>query len=154
MPDAFDPYHKWLGIAPEEQPPSHYRLLGIRTFESDPDVIETASDQRMLLLRTFQAGQHAEQSQQLLNQISAAKVCLLDTKRKAAYDSELRSKGAAQETQQEQPPAVQAVRAPKVPPPSPAFTPSAFQPGTRPAGRSRKPPWQQPAVLAIGGAGC
>ena len=26
---AFDPYHIWLGIPPEDQPPSHYRLLAI-----------------------------------------------------------------------------------------------------------------------------
>ena len=25
----FDPYHRWLGIPPEEQPADHYRLLGI-----------------------------------------------------------------------------------------------------------------------------
>ena len=34
---TFDPYHKWLGILPEEQPPNHYRLLGIVDFESDED---------------------------------------------------------------------------------------------------------------------
>jgi hypothetical protein len=36
--EAFDPYRKWLGIPPEEQPPNHYRLLGIALFEDDPDV--------------------------------------------------------------------------------------------------------------------
>ena len=31
---AFDPYHKWLGIPPKQQPPDHYRLLGVeRAFE-------------------------------------------------------------------------------------------------------------------------
>ena len=35
--DHFDPYHKWLGIAAHEQPPTHYRLLGIAPFECDPD---------------------------------------------------------------------------------------------------------------------
>src|SRR5687768_18381170 len=44
MVDVFDPYHKWLAIPPEEQPPHHYRLLGIKLFESDPDVIESAAD--------------------------------------------------------------------------------------------------------------
>lgn len=33
MPEPFDPYSEWLGIAPEEQPPDHYRLLGIAPFE-------------------------------------------------------------------------------------------------------------------------
>ena len=39
MSDQFDPYHVWLGIPPEEQPPSHYRLLGLRPLEADGDVI-------------------------------------------------------------------------------------------------------------------
>ena len=29
MKQSFDPYHKWLGIPPEDQPPHHYRLLGV-----------------------------------------------------------------------------------------------------------------------------
>ena len=29
MDEQFDPYHKWLGIPPEEQPPNYYRLLGV-----------------------------------------------------------------------------------------------------------------------------
>ncbi len=29
----FDPYHKWLGIPPDEQPANHYRLLGLELFE-------------------------------------------------------------------------------------------------------------------------
>ena len=36
MNEAFDPYYKWLGIPREEQPPNHYRVLGIRVFEEDP----------------------------------------------------------------------------------------------------------------------
>ena len=36
---VFDPYHVWLGIPLREQPPNHYRLLGIARFENHPDVI-------------------------------------------------------------------------------------------------------------------
>ena len=36
MPDDFDPYHLWLGIAPNEQPPNHYRLLAVEPFEDNP----------------------------------------------------------------------------------------------------------------------
>jgi hypothetical protein len=50
----FDPYHIWLGIPPDEQPPHHYRLLGIRIFEDNVEVIAHAADQRMAHLRTFQ----------------------------------------------------------------------------------------------------
>ena len=53
---AFDPYHKWLGVPPHQQPPNLYRLLGISLFESDADVISYAADQRMALLRSIAAG--------------------------------------------------------------------------------------------------
>ena len=90
MGPSFDPYHKWLGIPPEEQPPSHYRLLGIREFETDPDVIEAAADQRMGHLRRYQTSQHAELSQRLLNEVAAARICLLNPSKRAAYDEQLK----------------------------------------------------------------
>ena len=92
MAPAFDPYHKWLGIPPAEQPPNHYRLLAINPFESDPDVIEGAADQRMVHLRSLQTGQHADLTQELLNKISAAKLCLLRPDKKQEYDDQLRAK--------------------------------------------------------------
>ena len=85
----FDPYFKWLGIPPEEQPPNHYRLLAIPVFTSDPEVIEHAADQRMAHLRSVQTGQRAVLAQALLNQIAMAKVCLLDTAQKSTYDQSL-----------------------------------------------------------------
>jgi hypothetical protein len=95
-PEAdFDPYLKWLGIRAKERPPDHYRLLGLETFESDPDVISTAADARMLHVKTFQAGTHAALSQRLLNEIAAAKVCLLNPEKKAQYDRTLRQRVAA-----------------------------------------------------------
>ena len=87
---TFDPYHKWLGIPAAEQPPNHYRLLAINLFEDDPDVIEGAADRQMSHVRTFQAGPHSADSQKLLNELSAAKICLLDPHKRAAYDAELR----------------------------------------------------------------
>lgn len=90
MVEAFDPYHKWLGIPAEEQPPNHYRLLAIKLFEEDLEVIEHAGDRQMAHLRTFQAGRHGPMSQKLLNEVAAAKICLLNTQKKAAYDAQLR----------------------------------------------------------------
>src|SRR5687767_15140721 len=86
---SFDFYHKWLGIPPAEQPPNHYRLLGIATFEEDADVIETAAEQRMALVRTRQTGKYAAASQKLLNEIAAARLELLQPERKKAYDESL-----------------------------------------------------------------
>ena len=90
MSDNFDPYFKWLGIPPEQQPPDHYRLLGVPAFVADVDVISHAADQRMTHLRGFQNGQHAALSQQLLNHVAAARACLLSPERKAQYDAQLR----------------------------------------------------------------
>ena len=91
MSTAFDAYFKWLGIPPEEQPPNHYRLLGVPLYVADADVITNAADQRMAHLKGFQTGKHSVLSQEILNEISKARLCLLDASRKAAYDAELRA---------------------------------------------------------------
>jgi formylglycine-generating enzyme required for sulfatase activity len=89
MSGVVDAYHEWLGIPPGEQPPNHYRLLGVPLFEENPKVIENAADRQMAHLRTFQGGSRSLLSQQLLNEVSAARVCLLNPDKKAAYDAEL-----------------------------------------------------------------
>lgn len=91
MPEGFDPYYKWLGIPPQDQPPHHYRLLAIPLFEADPDVIECAADQRMGHVRTFQTGRYAAYSQQILNELAAARICLLSREKKLAYDTQLKA---------------------------------------------------------------
>jgi hypothetical protein len=95
MAESFDPYRKWLGIPKREQPPNHYRLLALDWFEDDPEVIEAAADRQMAHVRTYQGGRHADDSQRLLNELSAARVCLLSPEKKAAYDAQLRAKLAA-----------------------------------------------------------
>lgn len=103
MGRVFDPYHKWLGIPPEEQPPSHYRLLGLKDLEADPDVVQSAADQRMAHLRTFQTGQYADWSQRLLNEVASARICLLNAAKKAAYDQQLQETMQAAAQPQEEP---------------------------------------------------
>ena len=44
MAESFDAYHEWLGIAPKDQPPNHYRLLGIDLYEANANVIDGAAD--------------------------------------------------------------------------------------------------------------
>jgi len=90
--EPFDPYLKWLGIPKKHQPPHLYRLLGIQQFESDPDVIANAADQRMVHLRNLAGGKHGDLSQKLLNEVSSARVTLLNAERKAAYDAQLRQR--------------------------------------------------------------
>ena len=95
MSEPFDPYRKWLGIPPKDQPPHHYRLLGIATFESDADVIENAANRQMAHVKTFKGGKHAALSQKILTELSAAKLCLLTPDHKQAYDAQLRAQLAA-----------------------------------------------------------
>lgn len=128
--DVFDPYHKWLGIPPHEQPPDHYRLLGITRFEPDADVIANAADQRMAHVRTFQAGKHGPLSQRILNEIATARVCLLNAEKKRQYDLELQG--------QQAPTATPGSHGPVLPPPAPPVIPpfSPLSPGYSPSVRS------------------
>ncbi len=86
----FDPYHIWLGIPPKDQPPHHYRLLGIELFESHADVIDAAATRQSAYLQSVSTGAHRAESQRLLTEIAAARRCLLNPDRKAAYDADLR----------------------------------------------------------------
>ena len=86
---AFDPYYKWLGIPPTEQPANFYRLLGLANFEPDADVIQAAADRQMAHVRTYQTGTHSALSQMILNELAKARLCLLTPDRKAAYDADL-----------------------------------------------------------------
>ncbi len=141
MADHFDAYYKWLGIPPEEQPPNHYRLLGVRTFEADIDVIANAADQRMTHVRTFQSGKHGAQSQSLLNEISAAKLARLHAGRKAEYDVKLRGQLAAAAPPQISPPNSWPTSPPAVGPPPAVMAPPGFMaPGSMAPPRGIAPP--------------
>ncbi len=112
---TFDPYHKWLGIPPAEQPPHHYRLLGVAPFESDPEVIEAAADRQMSYIRQCATGPYTKESQQILNELSAARVCLLNPAKKAAYDRELNLRLAPLAATPEPRPAVSRPRVTRIP---------------------------------------
>lgn len=121
MADEFDPYRSWLGIRDAKRPPNHYRLLGLEAFEDDAEVISNAADRQMSHVRTFQAGKYSEISQRLLNELSGARLTLLDVKRKKPYDEKLREELAGSRIQ----------AAPPTPPPPPPVPPpprSGLQP--------------------------
>jgi hypothetical protein len=86
----FDPYRKWLGIPEGKRPPTHYQLLGISPDERDPEVINAAVVRQSAYVRNFQAGKYSAEATRLLNEIAAAKVCLLDPQKRTRYDAELR----------------------------------------------------------------
>lgn len=87
--DEFDPYYQWLAIPKDTRPPNHYQLLGLQMFEANALVIENAADSRMRHLSSYAIGRHAAISQRLMTEISAARVCLCDATKKAAYDDGL-----------------------------------------------------------------
>lgn len=95
MSEALDPYRKWLGIRDPARPPNHYRLLGLEPYEEDRETIANAADRQMAHVRNYQVGLHAAVSQQVLNELAAAKVCLLDPARKRVYDEQLRERAAS-----------------------------------------------------------
>lgn len=87
--EVFDPYLEWLGIEPAQRPADHYRLLGLPPFEADTGKILAAADGRMALIRSYQVGPRGSYTQNLLNELSAAKLCLLSPATKAQYDQML-----------------------------------------------------------------
>jgi hypothetical protein len=91
MQEQFDPYYKWLGIPPEDQPPTYYQLLGVRDFESDTEVIANNAYRQMGHVRSMQTGEYSDHSQRLLNELAKAKVCLLHPTKRAEYDEQLRA---------------------------------------------------------------
>lgn len=135
MPQNFDPYHKWLGIAPRDQPPHHYRLLGIDAFEDDRDVIDAAANRVMSYLKELASGDEVAHSQRLLNEVAGARVCLLNRNRKAAYDKELRAKLSASKPAKRKKPAARSAARTSSPGPLPVSKP--------------KPPTVQPMPVGI-----
>ena len=94
----FDPYHKWLGISKKYRPPTHYQLLSISPEETDPEVIEEAAVRQTAHVRTYQIGPHATECNRLLNEISKAKMTLLNPAKRKAYDEQLGRAAAEQVT--------------------------------------------------------
>ncbi len=90
MAADFDAYYKWLAIPPAEQPPNHYRLLGLPLFEADQEVIAAAAVQRFNWVRKFETSAHADLAHELAREIKAAWKCLNKTEKKLAYDVKLR----------------------------------------------------------------
>jgi len=85
----FDPYHRWLAIPRDQRPPTYYQLLGIAPDETDAEVIQEAALRQTSHVRTYQTGPYAQQCQDLLTEISQAKVNLLNPQKRKAYDDRL-----------------------------------------------------------------
>lgn len=84
-----DFYKEWLGIPEGPRPPDHYELLRLRQF--DDDIAKVRSNYKKLNahVRKYATGQYSVQSQELLNEIAKAMLCLTDPERKREYDESL-----------------------------------------------------------------
>lgn len=92
MSDIVEAYQQLLGIPLDEQPPDHYRLLGLERFESDRAAIDAAAKRLMSRLQKQLVGPDQATVRKLLDEVSGARRCLLIADRKAAYDQELRAR--------------------------------------------------------------
>lgn len=132
MAEEFDPYHKWLGISPKQRPITHYRLLGLSPDETDREVIAAAADRQLAFVQTHKTGKYAELSQRILNEITAAKLCLLDPAKRKKYDKKLKAEGA-----------------PPLPPPVSAPPPVSSAPPPAPPRVSAPPPVALPPRVTM-----
>jgi hypothetical protein len=140
MAGNFNPYYEWLGIPLQDQPPNHYRLLGLERPEHRPQAIVAAAQRQTLVVAVHQTGPQAAAAQQLLQEIADAQTCLLDPAAKAVYDAKLTG-----------------IKAPR-PAPRRRSDPSAAAPwreneGEDSADDEDAPGWLYPALL-VGGAVC
>jgi len=145
MSTQFDPYYSWLGIPPAEQPPNHYRLLGITLFEPNEDVIQNGLDQRMMHLRSFSGGPRGREAERLITEVSQAGVCLLRRDRRQAYDTQLKTSLQAEVERA-------TARPPAIPPPAmavPPVSPHPNQPVQQISPPNPMPPQLGPARRSI-----
>ncbi|MDA1055688.1 MAG: WD40 repeat domain-containing protein [Planctomycetota bacterium] len=91
---GFDPLHHWLGIPPQDQPPTLYRLLGLQPFESDLDVVRAAAERQIAHIRKYSLGGRRAMAETLLRALAEARAQLLDAARKQAYDQRLGQLGS------------------------------------------------------------
>lgn len=84
-----DVYKEWLGIPEGQRPPDHYQLLRVVQFEDDTDKIQRNYRKLNAHVRKYATGKHSVRSQELLNELAKAMLCLTDLERKREYDEGL-----------------------------------------------------------------
>ena len=86
---ALDVYKDWLGIPEGPRPPDHYQLLRLAQFVDDPEKVRAHYRKLNAHVRRYATGQYLKQSQELLNELAKAMLCLTDAERKREYDVSL-----------------------------------------------------------------
>lgn len=82
-----DVYKEWLGIPEGDRPPDHYTLLRLVQFEDDLEKIQGNYRKLNAHVRKYATGQYLKQSQDLLNEMAKAMLCLTDPDAKREYDA-------------------------------------------------------------------
>ncbi|MDB4637960.1 MAG: general secretion pathway protein GspE [Planctomycetaceae bacterium] len=82
-------YKEWLGIPEEQCPPDYYALLRLVQFEDDEERIQGNYRKLNGHVRKYATGQYSKESQDLMNEIARAMLCLTDPIRKREYDKSL-----------------------------------------------------------------
>lgn len=86
---AIDVYKEWLGIPEGPRPPDHYQLLRLVQFEDDAEKVRKNYKKLNAHVRKYATGQYSVESQDLLNELAKAMLCLTDTETKVEYDQSL-----------------------------------------------------------------
>ncbi|MDR1959523.1 MAG: hypothetical protein LBQ54_10870, partial [Planctomycetaceae bacterium] len=84
---GIDVYKQWLGITAENRPLNYYQLLKLNRFEDNTGLIRKQYRTLNAHIRKFASGEYLEESQNLLNELAKAMLCLTDADRKAEYDA-------------------------------------------------------------------
>lgn len=84
-----DVYRDWLGIEDTNRPLNYYQLLRLPLFHDDINAIREQYRKLNAYVRKFATGDYAFESQQLLNELAKAMLCLTDVQRKREYDAML-----------------------------------------------------------------
>ncbi len=86
---TIDVYKDWLGIPEGDRPPDNYALLRLVQFEDEADRIRANYKKLNAHVRKYATGKYATESQDLLNELAKAMLCLTDPERKRDYDESL-----------------------------------------------------------------
>lgn len=84
-----DFYKEWLGIPEGPRPPDHYELLRLVRFEDETDKVRAHYKKLNGHVRKYATGQYSVPSQDMLNEMAKAMLCLTDPARKREYDESL-----------------------------------------------------------------
>ncbi len=89
MAKQLDVYRDWLGITEAARPLNYYQLLRLNKFEDNMGLVRERYRKMNGHVRKFAAGDYAGPSQELLNELAMAMLCLTDARRKREYDASL-----------------------------------------------------------------